>query len=54
MVYILTDQAINAALEADPEAGLLGSFTSTDANVEPLHVRKTVYLHVSFLGIFLE
>ena len=32
-VYIPTDLAIRTALESDPDTNILGTFTSTDANV---------------------
>ena len=46
--------AIDAALSLDPDADLLGPFTAADADVEPLHVRKTIYLPAPFVGLFLE
>ena len=45
---------IGAALAADPDTDLLGAFSSTDTNVEPLRIRKTFYLPPPFVGIFLE
>ena len=41
-VYAPTDMTINTAMAANLDSNLLGPFTSTDANVEPLHVRNTV------------
>ena len=46
--------SINTALAAEPDAKLLGTFTSTYANMEPLHIQKTIYLPASFVGIFLD
>ena len=45
---------MDTALTANPDAYLLGPFTSTDANVEPLHVNKTIYLPTSFVRLFFE
>ena len=53
-IYVPTDLAIYAALAADPDTDLLGPFYSTDANVEPLHKFKTIYLPATFVRIFLE
>ena len=50
MVQVSIDLAIDAALASN----LMGTFSSTDANVEPLHVRKTIYPPAPFIGIFLE
>ena len=53
-VHVCVDLAIDAELAADPDIDLLGPFTSTDVDVEPLRVRKTIYLPAPFFGIFLE
>ena len=52
--HIPTDMTIDAVLAADPDTNLIGDFSSTGANVEPLCVRKTFYLPAPFAGIFLE
>ena len=41
-VYIPTYLSIDTVMAANLDSNLLGPFTSKDANVEPLHVRKTV------------
>ena len=41
-VYVPTDLDINTALAANLDTNLLGTFTYTSANMEPLHVHKTV------------
>ena len=53
-VYVPTDLAIDTALAADPDTDLLGTLSSTDANVESLRVLKTDCLPAPFFGIFLE
>ena len=41
-VYVPMDLAINTELSYDLNNNLLGSFSSTEANVEPPFVRKTI------------
>ena len=53
-VHVLADLAIDAALAANPDTNLLGPFSSTDSNVEPLCIHKTIYLPAPFVGIFLR
>ena len=53
-IYFPTDLAINTTLTADPNAKLLGPLTSIDANLEPLCIRKTIYLPAPFIEIFLK
>ena len=48
------DLDIDTALGADLSTKLLGQFSSTDAKMEPLWVRKTVSLPAPFIGIFLN
>ena len=45
---------IDSALSSNPDTDLLGPFTSTDANVEPLCIRTTFYLPTLFVGILVE
>ena len=52
-VNVLTDLNIDAALSLDPEADLLVPFTAADAGVEPLRIRRTIYLGALFFGLFL-
>ena len=54
MVHILKDLAIDADLAKDLDVDLLGPFTTVDTDVEPLRVRKTIYLPAPFVGLFLE
>ena len=54
VVYVPMYLAIDTALTADPDTNLMGTFTSTEANAEPLCVRNTVYLPATFAGIFLD
>ena len=51
---VLVDLAIDAALALDPDADLLGPFTTTDAVVEPLRFCKMIYLPTPFSSLFLE
>ena len=53
-VYVPKDLAIDTALADDPDADLMGPFTSTDANVKPLCVCKTINLPVPIVRIFLK
>ena len=53
-VYFPTDLAIDTTLVSNLGADLLGPFTSTYANVEPLCIRKTIYLPAPFIEIFLK
>ena len=53
-VHVPTDLAIDAELSADPYTNLLGPFYSTDVNMEPLCICKTIYLPAPFVGIFLK
>ena len=53
-VYFPKDLAIDTTMVADPDADLLGPFKSTDANVEPLCIRKTICLPAPFIEIFLK
>ena len=53
-VQVPIDLSIDATLAANPDTKLLGPFYSTDMNVEPLRVRKTVYPPMPFVGLFLE
>ena len=50
------DLDINAVLFSVPESdsNLMGTFTATDVDVEPLCVCKTIYFPDSFLGFLLE
>ena len=52
--HVPTDLAIDAELSADPYTNLLGPFYSTDVNMEPLCICKTIYLPAPFVGIFLK
>ena len=52
-VYVLNDLDIDAALELDPDTDLLGPFTTANSGVEPLCIRKTIYLPTPFVGNFL-
>ena len=52
--YVHKTLSINTALAADPDAHLLGPFNSTDVDVEPLCIFKTVYLPAPFVRLFLE
>ena len=54
MVHVPMAQAIHVALSADPKTDLLGPFTTDDADVDAIHVQKTIYLPSPFTGIFLE
>ena len=54
MVYLPTDLAIDTTIAADPDADLLGNFTSMYTNVEPLCIRNNIYLSAPFIEIFLE
>ena len=47
-VYVFTDLYINTALVVNPNVNLMGPFTSTDANVEPLCVHNKIYLPTPF------
>ena len=53
-VYVFTDLYINTALVVNPNVNLMGPFTSTDANVEPLCVHNKIYLPTPFFRLFLE
>ena len=53
-VHVLTDLAIDAALSLEPDEDLLVPFTASDADMEPLCVRKAIYLPAPFTGLFLE
>ena len=53
-VHVSTDLAIDAPLAADLETDLLRPFSSTDADVDPLRVRKTIYIPTPFVGLFLK
>ena len=53
-IHVPTDLAIDAALAADLDTNLLGTFSSTDMNVEPLRIRKTIYLPAPFARLFLK
>ena len=53
-VHVLTDLVIDTALALKPDEDLLGPFTASDADMEPLCVSKAIYLPVSFTGLFLE
>ena len=53
MVNVLTDLAIDPALDDVTETNLLGILYSTEANMEPLHICKTIYLPANFVGISL-
>ena len=46
--------AIDTVQADNPDTDLLGPFYSTDTNVEPLLIRKTIYLPAPFVGIFLR
>ena len=52
--HVPTDLAIDAVLASDLDTDLLGPFSSTDADVEPLRFRKMIYLPAPFVGIFLK
>ena len=53
-VYVLTLQAIDVALSADPKINLLEPFVSGDSDVEAICIRKTTYLPETFMGILLK
>ena len=53
-VHFYTDLSIDTTMATNPGTDLLGHFSSTDVNVEPLCVRKTVCLPAPFVGIFLK
>ena len=46
--------AIDTVQADNPDTDLLGPFYSTDTNVEPLLIRKTIYLPAPFLRFFLK
>ena len=48
--HILMVQAIDAALDSNPELDLLGQFAADAADVNAIQVRKTIYLPAPFLG----
>ena len=54
IVHVPTDLVTDVALYANPDTNLLGPFSSTDKNVEPLRVPKTVYLPNPLIGLFLN
>ena len=54
MDNVPTDLSIYFALTADPDTTLLRTFSSTYMDVEPLRVRKTIYLPTPFVGLFHE
>ena len=47
-------QEIDDALAADPDLYLMGQFVADDANLDSIHVRKTIYLAAPFVGILRE
>ena len=51
-IYILTVEAIETDLEADPSAELLGPFTTDYAGVNDVRVCKMIYLLAPFVGMF--
>ena len=53
-VHILADLVVDAALSQYPDVDLLGTFTDTNAYVEPLRFLKVICLPVPFFGLFLE
>ena len=53
-VHVPMGLAIDSALTDDLDTDLLGTFSSMDAKVEPLHARKTIYPPATFFGIFLN
>ena len=53
-INFFSDLAIDTTLSLDPNMDLLGQFTAADVDVEPLHVRKTIYPPATFVGLFLE
>ena len=54
LVHVPMELSINIALDADQDTNLMGPFSSTDTNVEPLCFRKTIYLPATFVRLFLE
>ena len=54
MVHIPTNLSIDSAMASDLNTDLLGPFSSKFANVEPICVRKTIYLPAPYMFIFLE
>ena len=52
-VYFPSDLTIDTTLVSDLDSDLLGTFTSTYANVEPLCIRKTICLPAPFIETFL-
>ena len=53
-VHVPKDLSKVAALISNPDTNLIGPFYPTEANVKPLRILKTIYLPVSFIGIFLD
>ena len=41
-------------LAADPDTNLLGPFSTMDADMETLRIRKTFYPPITFIRIFLK
>ena len=41
-LYVLTSQAIDAALDDNTEMDLQGTFTKDGANVDSIHIRKNI------------
>ena len=54
MVRVPTDLAIDAVLSANLDTNLLGPFSSTEENVEPLRFRKAIYISAPFVRFLLE
>ena len=54
MVYVPTDLYIYDVVSADPGTNLLGTFSSMDANTEPLCFHKNINLPAPFVGLFLK
>ena len=46
-------EAIGAALAGDPRVELLGLFTTYYSIIDSICIRKTIYLHAPYVGIFL-
>ena len=54
MVHVLTELTMDAVLAQDLDTDLMCPFTVTKVDMEPLHVRKIIYLPVPLVGLFLE
>ena len=54
MVNIPTDLSIYSTLTADPDTNILRTFSSTYTYVEPLRVRKNIYLPTHFVSVFFK